>query len=1208
VKIAEIFASKVTRDIPPVIYFHEQDPARVKDEVSEYIVTGGYPKGHVLHLRHSDGIHEQYVRLLGRIAAELDRKGGPELPACWISGFFGSGKSSFAKLLGLALDGMVLPDGRPLFEALLARDQSPLAPEFRQAWEALAARVKPLAVVFDVGAVARDDEQVHTAVKRMVQERLGYCKVSRYVADTELDLELDGHWERFLEVARQTLGKPWEEARQEQLAEDAFSEVMSALFPTRFPDPFTWLDVKSGAEDGARTGAAETVKALGAMLDRRAPGRTLFLVVDEVSQYVHDDDHRMLKLQSFVEALGQRLRGRVWLLATGQQKLEEDLEGSNLTKLKDRFPKELRVHLSSTNIRDVVHKRLLHKNEAGEEAVRQLFRSHRSHLANYGFECDGISEVDFVHVYPMLPGHVDLLMEIASQLRRRSSRVKGDDHAIRGLLQLLGEIFRQQRFHEEELGALLTLDRIYDVQSTALEADVQNTMARLLAHADVQDDLLARRAAKAVALLEQVQETMPTTARLVAKCLYDRMGLGNREPEVARALERLRELGFLTLSEKQGYRIQSSAGQEWARDRDSYQVTGTEVSKTVRERLRLIVGEAAANRPKLRGRGFPVAALFSDGRDYTEDRVVSPADAAVVTFDLQFRKRQEEVARERWLPRSSEETARNRILWVSGAARRLEERVRELVKSRHAVDRFGQLLSTLPEGRRRAFFDEQTRLEGLEKEVNDLICEVFLEGQLYFRSREISPLDYGGGFAGALVAVAEEVLPSLYEHFVDLAITDGELRQLLQDDLLAPSPKFMPGGLGILELDSGKYVPTCKGEVPARILEFLKAEKGASGSTLLAAFGGPPYGYPGDVIRACVLGLLRAHRITVRSEANQKITSYRDVGVQDLFTKDRDFKKADFLLKEDETITGRDRVAMRKLFCDSLGKEVGADEEHLADAVFEHFPAQAERLREVYARLARLPEKPPLPKPLADLDRTLERCMGSRYIEQTLLALRKHLPALRDGFAELSIYHADLTSEALDRVREAGDVLTVQGLQLEALGVDGEVTEARQALDRHLRGARPWRDSASLRPPVEMLRERYIQERRSLLAGNAAQAEEVRTRVKIRADFRDLDPSEQAHVLAPINSALCDTTAEAVAPELSFLRDSVPARLREAEGQAQQRLDDLIARKKDQHVVAFPLAVHGRELATEADVEALLDELRERLVQQLKANTRIRIV
>jgi hypothetical protein len=44
-KIHELFDKDVTRDIPPVVYFHEQDPAKLGEEVGEYIITGGFPKG-----------------------------------------------------------------------------------------------------------------------------------------------------------------------------------------------------------------------------------------------------------------------------------------------------------------------------------------------------------------------------------------------------------------------------------------------------------------------------------------------------------------------------------------------------------------------------------------------------------------------------------------------------------------------------------------------------------------------------------------------------------------------------------------------------------------------------------------------------------------------------------------------------------------------------------------------------------------------------------------------------------------------------------------------------------------------------------------------------------------------------------------------------------------------------------------------------------
>ena len=101
----------------------------------------------------------------------------------------------------------------------------------------------------------------------------------------------------------------------------------------------------------------------------------------------------------------------------------------------------------------------------------------------------------------------------------------------------------------------------------------------------------------------------------------------------------------------------------------------------------------------------------------------------------------------------------------------------------------------------------------------------------------------------------------------------------------------MQSDLGILDLDAGKYIPTCAGEVPNRIWQHIQTEGGLPGNILLTYFGSPPYGYAPDVVKACLAGLLRASKIRIRPESGPEITSMRDPGARDMFTQDRDLKR-----------------------------------------------------------------------------------------------------------------------------------------------------------------------------------------------------------------------------------------------------------------------------------------------------------------------------
>lgn len=1211
--IRDLFASDVTRPIPPVVYFHEQSPGKLADEVNEYIITGGWPEGHPNKRRVPDGIHEQYVCLLRAVRAELDRDGGPDLPTAWISGFYGSGKSSFAKLLGLALDGVAIEGGGSLSEAWLRRDTSPKALELRDAWAALRQKIDPIAAVFDVGASARDNEQIHSVAVRQVQKRLGYCPID-LVADFELKLERDGLWAKFLAVAQQVLGHPWAEMKDSALAEDHFSHVLSVFDPVRYPDAGSWFAARAGTLLRSES-PEEAVGAVRDMLRFRAPGATLFLVVDEVSQYVLTSKDRVDRLRAFATALGSTLKGRVWLFALGQQKLDEQADESFLSWAKDRFPERLRVHLAATNIRDVVHKRLLQKKPAEEQRLRALFEAHRSDLKLFAYGCEAVTAEDFVETYPLLPGHIELLLNITNELRARSTRARADSHAIRGLLQLLGSLFVGQGLADAPVGTLVTLEHIYEVQHTALDSDVQASMARILDQCAADASGLLVRVAKVVALLEQVQATVPTDNKLVSACLYDRLDRGSQQAKITDALEELRRRNLLGYSEKTGYKIQSSAAEEWESERRDFTISRENIGEAIQEALKDHLGKL--ERPRLDGRPFPWAASFSDGRRFDDAALLDPRLEAPIRVDFRMLP-VDERAEATWIKRSDETALQERLIWVCGSPENMEQVAREYGRCKAMLARFEPRRESLNAARKLLLQQEKNRAEDeLLPALHTAVAAAWMAGRLYFRGRPYTPNDHGAAFATALQAVGARVLPEIYRHFVATEVLPAELLLFMDDVLTAPPVKFLTegpggGGLGILDLDQGRYVPSCSGVVPRRVQEFIDAEGAVAGVTLLARFCGPPYGYTVNVVKACVAGLLRAGRVKLAPEGGAEVTATRDAGARELFAADRAFRRATIHPAgvDDIGFPARNRIC--RLFDEALGHKMDREDNAIADAVATLFPYQAQRLRAVLTSLNQLPGARPPDAVLIRHSEALEACLRTcRQTRPTVQAVKRHLDALRDGLQLVHLFEAELTTEAIAAVRAAADVQAHQAAQLCGGATNRNPAEVVSAVERvaaHLATERPWRDVASLAPDIATIRAAYVALRTERLAWQEQQAALTRAKVKARQGFATLT-SDQSHiVLRPIQQAITDTTPEAIAPPLSALEDAFLLRLQRAEAEANELLDGFLDDAGKKPVRRVESGLRNREVGDEAELDALLGELRGRVMEQLKTGARVRLL
>lgn len=1198
-QLTELFQYDVKREIPPVVYFHETSPEKLHAEVSEYVITGGWPPESAGHKRVQHGIHEHYVGLLKAIRRQLDAPGGPSLPASWISGFYGSGKSSFAKLLGLALDGKRLPNDQPLAEAWLERNHSPLAHEMRDAWEALLDKVDPLAVVFDIGGVARGDEHVHTAVVRQLQQRLKYCRHSSYVADHEIKLERNGDYETFEAKCKETLGKPWEELRDDHLVEDKFSAVMYAQFPELYGDPMDWLAARDGMRPDALS-AEDAAEAIDHMLDRRAHGKTLFVVVDEVSQYIFQDEGRMLKLQSLVEALGSRLKGKAWLLATGQQKLDDQNDANVLGKMKARFPESLRVHLDASNIRDVVHRRLLQKKPDKRAELAELFERYRSNLQLFAYGADGLGVDDFVDVYPMLPKHFDLVLRVTSALRTRSNRTQGDDHNIRGLLQMLGELFRTQGLAEKPLGSLVTLDQVYEIQKTALDVDMANTMIRLLQHCAEKELPLAARCAKAVALLQLLTSEDGgecVDSKLVAQSIYADVKDGDNEPAVREALQRLYDDKLLGYSEETGYKLQSSAEQDWVRERDEIVVPYEERGELIREALVTLLGDV--EKPKHRGIGFSWQALFSTDQSHTEELIYGRREDSPIVADFRVVPESEQ-DKAMWINRSAETAMKTRLVWIAGEYKGLMDQAREVGRCRRMKHRYEVKRGTLRTDQRRLLADEEARLERLQDEFSRQVGEAFMAGAIYINGEDIDPSVYGAAFRPSLVAAGTAKLPHIYPEFVPNRVVASELEHLLANDLQGAPQIFFGDNLGILESDAGRIVPRNNGAVPRAIRKEIEHKQGLSGQGLLRLFAAPPFGLDANVVKACVAGLLRERVVRIKLQKGGEVTTIGEPGVSDLFKKDREFKNAEIYPAGEPRFSTRDRARIAKLFKEVFSQPIDPESEVIADRIGDAIKDARRKLTEVERRLNRLPDRPETPELLDKLGKAFEACTRDRQVEARVRATLKHLDVLRDGMGRLNAYHAEMTDDAIDAVSTANRVWTTQLQQLYEVG---ELTPALQAHEKRiaaqLKREDPWVDINTLDPDIDAVLAAYAEARQKRMAHQEELAEWARAKVKGDDGFVSLDDERRALVLRPIQRAVIETTPTKDDPPLRVLEAGMKQRFEEAKEAALRELEALRTETTGEVTVRVQLEVNDRVIRSAADVDALLDEIRQRLMEAL---------
>ena len=286
----------IYRAIEKVITYGVSQEVRLKAEISEYVVT--------------ESIEEQFEKLLSKMQAAMEAGGQNEV-GVWVSGFYGSGKSSFTKYLGLAFDDNIKIDGTPFIQHL----QDRLKKSTTKALLTSVAKRFPAAVLMlDLASeqvAGATMEEVSTVLYYKVLQWAGYSRNLK-VATFERKLKKDNRHGEFLKLfSDYTDGLDWDDYRNDELVVDSvIPELAHQMYPTLFKTSSSFS-----------TEAGEVIRFENDRVDemieiaREASGKeNIIFIIDEVGQYVGSRQNLILNLDGLAKNLKNIGDGKVWVI------------------------------------------------------------------------------------------------------------------------------------------------------------------------------------------------------------------------------------------------------------------------------------------------------------------------------------------------------------------------------------------------------------------------------------------------------------------------------------------------------------------------------------------------------------------------------------------------------------------------------------------------------------------------------------------------------------------------------------------------------------------------------------------------------------------------------------------------------------------------------------------------------------------------------
>lgn len=515
-QIKDMFEKDIDRNIKGVIKVDQNDEENIYQELNEYVVTNELNK-------HFSEFFNVYTQSISHPTDDM---------GVWISGFFGSGKSHFLKILSYLLDSNLTVHGRKPIDFF--KEDKKIKDPLVIADMEKATSVDTDVILFNIDAKASSQSQsnILDVFIKVFNEKQGYSGEFPFLADFERKLDEIGKYEEFKNQFQTIDGKTWEDQRDSYyfIQDKILKTVVNIGFMTE-TEAQRWLD---NIEDNYSINIEKFAKQMNEYCKSKGKNHRIVFLVDEVGQYIAENTKLMLNLQTLVEELGVNCHGKVWVIVTSQQNIDDitAVKGQDFSKIQGRF--KTRLSLSSSNVDEVIRKRVLEKNKTAEDTLEAEYPNVESKIKNIiTFEKSAEmknykNSVDFASFYPFIPYQFNLVQNVLTSIREHSASGKHLADGERSMLALFQEATIE--IENEDKDALVPFNIFYK----SLDKFIDHTHSGVINKAQKNDylDDFDVEVLKSLFMIKYVKEIKSTskniTTLMINNINEDRIALNKK--------------------------------------------------------------------------------------------------------------------------------------------------------------------------------------------------------------------------------------------------------------------------------------------------------------------------------------------------------------------------------------------------------------------------------------------------------------------------------------------------------------------------------------------------------------------------------------------------------------------------------------------------------------------------------------------------------